>query len=118
MIELSTSATTTTVTVTGDLDLAERATFPELTARVSGLRRQLVVIDLCAVDFMDSTGAAFLISLADLTRRRGGVAVLRGASERVLFVLRICGAMDSFRVDTVHRCPPTGGTTTREAERA
>jgi anti-anti-sigma factor len=106
LIELSTSPTSVTVTATGDLDLAERASFPELTARVSGLRRQLVVIDLCAVDFLDSTGAAFLISLADLTRRRGGVAVHRGASERVLYVLRICGALDSFRVDTAHRCPP------------
>jgi anti-anti-sigma factor len=104
MIELSTSATTTTVTVTGDLDLAERTSFPGLTARVSGLRRQLVVIDMCAATFLDSTGAAFLIALADLTRRRGGVTVLRGAAERDLFVLEVCGAIDEFRIDTQHRC--------------
>ena len=111
MIELSTSPTTATVTVTGDLDLAERTQFPEVTARVNGLRRQLVVVDLCATTFLDSTGAAFLISLAETTRRRGGTTVLRGASERVLYVLEICGVLGSFRLDTHHGCgssEPTG----------
>ena len=106
MIELSTSSTTATVTVTGDLDLAERSQFPGVTARVSGLRRQLVVVDLCATTFLDLTGAAFLISLAETTRRRGGTTVLRGASERVLYVLEICGALDAFRLDAHHACGP------------
>lgn len=104
MIEIATSPTTTTVTVSGDLDLAERAQFPEVTARVSGLRRQLLVIDMCEATFLDSTGAAFLISLADTTSRRGGTTVLRGADDRELFVLEICGALDSFRIDPDHRC--------------
>ena len=104
MIEIATSPTTTTVTVSGDLDLAERGQFPEVTARVSGLRRPLLVIDLCEATFLDSTGAAFLISLADTTARRGGTTVLRGADDRELFVLEICGALDSFRIDPNHRC--------------
>ncbi|SDQ87529.1 STAS domain-containing protein [Quadrisphaera sp. DSM 44207] len=104
MIELSTTPTTATVTVTGDLDLAERGSFPEIAARVAGLRRQLLVADLCATTFLDSSGAAFLISLAESARRRGGVVVLRGASERELFVLEVCGALESFRVDARHRC--------------
>jgi anti-sigma B factor antagonist len=104
MIEISTSSTTTTLTVAGDLDLAEREQFPEIAARVVGLRRQLVVIDMCRVTFMDSTGAAFLISLADAGRKRGGATVLRGADPRDLFVIEICGALDLFRIDTDHRC--------------
>ncbi len=104
MIEISTSATTTTLTIAGDLDLAERDQFPEIAARVVGLRRQLVVIDMCKVTFMDSTGAAFLISLADSGRKRGGATVLRGADARDLFVIEICGALDLFRVDADHRC--------------
>ena len=64
MIQISASATTTTLTVAGDLDLAERDQFPEIAARVVGLRHQLLVVDMCDVTFMDSTGAAFLISLA------------------------------------------------------
>lgn len=104
MIEIATSSTTTTLVIAGDLDLAERDQFPEIAARVVGLRRQLLVIDMCRVTFMDSTGAAFLISLADSGRKRGGATVLRGADERDLFVLEVCGALDLFRVDHDHRC--------------
>ncbi|WP_066586706.1 STAS domain-containing protein [Cellulomonas timonensis] len=99
MIEISTSPTTTTVVIEGDLDLAERDQFPEIAARIVGLRRQLLVIDMCGVTFMDSTGAAFLISLADSGRRRGGATVLRGADARALFVIGVCGALALFRVD-------------------
>jgi anti-sigma B factor antagonist len=109
MIEISTSSTTTTLTVAGDLDLAEREQFPEIAARVVGLRRQLLVIDMCQVTFMDSTGAAFLISLADAGRKRGGATVLRGADPRDLFVIEICGALELFRVDSEHRCDESDG---------
>lgn len=107
MIEIATSPTTTTLVITGDLDLAERDQFPEIASRVVGLRRQLLVIDMCRVTFMDSTGAAFLISLADSGRKRGGATVLRGADERDLFVLEVCGALDMFRVDRDHGCEGT-----------
>ncbi|WP_250447164.1 STAS domain-containing protein [Actinotalea sp. C106] len=106
MIEISMSAATTTIVVSGDLDLSERTQFPEITARVTGLRRQLLVIDMCGVTFMDSTGAAFLISLADAGLKRGGATVLRGCDDRDLFVLEVCGALDLFRIDHEHACPP------------
>ena len=106
MIEILMSAASTTLTISGDLDLAERERFPEITARVTGLRRQLLVLDMCAVTFMDSTGAAFLIALADSSRKRGGATVLRGCDDRDMFVLEVCGALPMFRVDLAHRCPP------------
>jgi len=106
MIEVSMSPATATLVISGDLDLAEREQFPEVAARVTGLRRQLLVIDMCRVTFMDSTGAAFLMSLADSGRKRGGATVLRGCDERDLFVLEICGAMSMFRIDADHVCPP------------
>lgn len=104
MIEVSTSPATTTITIAGDLDLAARSQFPEIAARITGLRRQLLVLDMCGVTFMDSTGAAFLISLADAGRRRGGATILRGCDDRDLFVLEVCGAMELFRVDGEHSC--------------
>ena len=106
MLEISMSSTATTLTISGDLDLAERDQFPEVAARVTGLRRQLLVVDMCGVTFMDSTGAAFLMSLADAARKRGGATVLRGCSERELFVLEVCGALPMFRIDGQHECPP------------
>ena len=110
MIEIAMSPTTTTLAVSGDLDLMEREQFPEVAARVTGLRRQLLVVDMCRVTFMDSTGAAFLISLADAGRKRGGATVLRGCSDRDLFVLEVCGALELFRVDEGHACPPVAST--------
>lgn len=106
MIEISTSPTTTTLVLSGDLDLAERDQFPGVAARIVGLRRQLLVLDMCRVTFMDSTGAAFLISLADAGRKRGGATVLRGADPRDLFVIDVCGATDLFRIDHAHHCGP------------
>lgn len=106
MIEVSMSPATATLVISGDLDLAEREQFPEVAARVTGLRRQLLVIDMCRVTFMDSTGAAFLMSLADAGRKRGGATVLRGCDERELFVLEVCGALPMFRIDGEHLCPP------------
>lgn len=106
MIEIATSPATTTLVIAGDLDLAERDQFPKIAARVVGLRRQLLVIDMCRVTFMDSTGAAFVIALADAGLKRGGATVLRGCDDRDLFVLEVCGALDLFRIDTEHRCAP------------
>lgn len=118
MIEIATSPATATLVISGDLDLGARDQFPEVAARVTGLRRQLLVVDMCSVTFMDSTGAAFLISLADSGRRRGGATVLRGCDERDLFVLEVCGALDLFRLDEDHRCSAEELTARAEAEHA
>ncbi len=107
MIEGAVSGAVLTVTAAGDLDLAERAQFPELVALAAGEDVERVVVDLCAVGFVDSAGASFLVQLAAHAQRDGGAAVLRGASENVLYVLRVCGALPAFDLDEAHRCPPT-----------
>ncbi|MBC7290379.1 MAG: STAS domain-containing protein [Actinotalea sp.] len=116
MIEIAMSSATATLVISGDLDLGAREQFPEVAARVTGLRRQLLVVDMCGVTFMDSTGAAFLISLADAGRRRGGATVLRGCDDRDLFVLEVCGALDLFRIDGDHRCSAEQVAARQEAE--
>ncbi|GAA2526755.1 STAS domain-containing protein [Rarobacter incanus] len=109
MLELATSVTTTTLVIVGDLDFSVKDRFPEVAARIAGLRRSLLVIDMCRTSFVDSTGAAFLISLADAAGRRGGEAILRGCADRHLFVLETCGALDLFRVDADYACPVDSG---------
>jgi anti-anti-sigma factor len=96
MIEVALTPSMTTLVIDGDLDVAERDGFPEVRARVAGLRHGRLVVDMCGVTFMDSTGAAFLISLADESMARGSETVLRGPSDRDLFVLEICGVLDMF----------------------
>jgi len=104
MIEVAASRNATTLTIAGDLDLSARDQFPRAAAHVNGLRSPLVIIDMCRSTFMDSTGAAFLISVAEAASRRGAGTVLRGCGDDALFVLEICGALDSFRLDHDHRC--------------
>lgn len=107
MLELATSPTSVTLTVVGDLDLAEREQFPLVISQVDRLSRQLLVLDLCRATFLDSCGAAFLTCLADLTVRAGGRTAVRGATAQALFVLEVCGGLDPFRIDSEHACPRT-----------
>jgi len=109
VIDGAVSGAELTITAAGDLDLAERAQFPPLVALAEAGGLERVVVDLCAVGFVDSSGASFLVQLATRVRRDGGRAVLRGADEGVLYVLRVCGALEAFDVDASHRCPPTSG---------
>ena len=111
MIEVATTAATTTLVIDGDLDVAERDTFPEIRAQIAGFRNGLLVIDLCGVTFLDSTGAAFLISLAELCHKRGSETVLRGADDRDLFVLEVCGVLDMFVIEP--ECDVEGHAATR-----
>lgn len=104
MIEISTTADETTLTVIGDLDLAAREHLPEVAARLRGLDDDRLVVDMCRATFMDSSGAAFLIELAQTAAARGSTVVLRGCSERDLFVLEICNALSAFQVEDGHRC--------------
>ena len=104
MIELSTTTSTTVVTVSGDLDMSERAHFPDVVTRVNELRRSELVIDLCRAGFVDTSGAWFLVSLAERTQSRQGVSVLRGADDRSLYVLDVLGALRMFQVNDQHFC--------------
>jgi anti-sigma B factor antagonist len=98
MIEVVATPSVTTLVIAGDLDVAERDAFPEVRARIAGMRHGRLVVDMCGVTFMDSMGAAFLISLADGGSGRGSETVLRGAGERDLFVLSVCGVLDMFQI--------------------
>lgn len=101
MIEVVATPSETTLVITGDLDVAERDAFPEARAHIAGMRHGRLVVDMCDVTFMDSTGAAFLISLADAGNARGSQTVLRGPHERDLFVLSVCGVLDLFVIQAV-----------------
>lgn len=107
MAQISTSTTTTTVSLDGDLDLAARDTFDYLVAQVRGMRRRDLVVDMCRVDFMDSSGTSFLMALAAAARQAGGSVRMRGLHERDRFVLEVCGALPLFDLEEGHRCEPT-----------
>ncbi len=104
MIDVVASGSGMLVTVTGDLDLTSRD-YGEATLRRIGLRgRANLTLDLCRMNFMDSTGAAWIAALVEQDKRLGGSTVLRGAGPRDLFVLEVCGVLDRVEVDSTHHC--------------
>jgi anti-anti-sigma factor len=90
LIEVSTTATATTVALSGDLDLTST---PSLTATLSQVlegRPQRLVFDLAAVGFVDCAAARCLVG----TRRflpPGRRPVLRSPAPLVLRVLTLTG---------------------------
>jgi anti-anti-sigma factor len=105
VIEITTSSpTAVTLTIDGDLDLVESSRFGDIVAEVTAATPDELVVDMCRVTFMDSSGAGFLIRLAEALRRRDARTTLRGIASRDEFVLDVCGALDSFTLDRDHHC--------------
>jgi anti-sigma B factor antagonist len=63
-------------------------------------------VDLSEVTFIDSSGVGMLVRLHQLT---GGDMRLRRPSLPVLRVLRICGLVDVFQIDTSRGSPTDDG---------
>ena len=99
VLELQVSGHTAVLVAEDALDLAMHHVFPPIVSRITVLRRPLLIVDMSGVTFMDSTGAGFLIALAHHQRKWCGAIALRGAHDRDLFVLEVCGALDLFRID-------------------
>ena len=82
------------VTVSGDLDLA---TVPRLDAELGGVLAvdgdapspERVVVDLSAVDFVDSSGLTALIKANRRAKEDGLAFVLRAPSDRVMRTLKL-----------------------------
>jgi len=87
------------VDVVGELDLY---TAPVLRDRlldvIEGQGNRFVVVDMAAVDFMDSTGIHVLVKALRLTRERGGDLTLARVPPFVLRVLDVCGLTKAFTI--------------------
>jgi anti-anti-sigma factor len=80
-----------TVAATGQIDLA---TAPQLARALARAQREDVteiVVDLSAVEFLDSTGVGVLVRAARDATRTGARLYLRGAQGAVAQVLEITG---------------------------
>lgn len=83
------------VTITGMLDLrAVDQLRTQLAALVNDDVR--LVIDLGAVEFLDSSGLRALLSARQDVVDRGGSMALRGQSERVQRILEVTGVQNLF----------------------
>ncbi len=82
-----------TITLTGELDLANAAALDEELRRVEATDVDVILVDLCGVSFIDSTGMKVLVTAAARSRARNRL-VLQCAPPNVLRVLRIAGVAD------------------------
>lgn len=81
----------TVVAVSGELDVFTAPTFEaRLSELVQGGRTRLV-IDLSAVDFLDSTGLGVLVKALKWVRERDGTLAVVASEDRITKVFRITG---------------------------
>ena len=91
---------TVSVSVEGELDLANAA---ELEARLVAVDAEAparVVLDLAALAFVDSTGLRVLLQADSRARERGYELALRAVTPTVLRVLEMTGALDVLRIES------------------
>jgi anti-sigma B factor antagonist len=83
------------VALRGQLDMAEAASVAAALAAVAASEPQIIV-DLAALEFIDSSGVAALVRGRNLARRAGGELLLAAPQQQVLRVLTLTRLIDVF----------------------
>ncbi len=92
---------TLVVTLAGDVDLHRTPELQQELVRVVERRPRRIVLDLTAVQYMDSSGVASLVKLLSSTRRQNVELKLCGLTHRVRSIFEIT------RLETVFDICPT-----------
>jgi anti-anti-sigma factor len=77
------------IVLTGELDIATAPKLEEEVRRLEAEGRNLIVIDLRGLEFMDSSGLRALLAADTRARERGARLVIVRGDERIQRVLRI-----------------------------
>ena len=86
-----------TVIAAGDINLAGGPLLDTAILRLEGSKP--VVIDLAAVEFIDSSGLRSLLAASRRAEGRGTTVVLRRPSSGVLRLLGITGTTEQFQIE-------------------
>lgn len=89
----------TTITLNGRLTFAENGDFRRMLAGLEQGGAHTVVLDLSALEFMDSTGMGMLLVARDVVAGRGGQVVLRNAGGQVGRMLNLAKFSDFFTME-------------------
>lgn len=81
--------TATTLTVRGSLDINTAPQLAEEIDRIVGGRPKQVLVDLSALDLIDSSGVAALVKLYKGVRAAGGVITISGARDQPLSIFKL-----------------------------
>jgi len=97
-LTVSDSASETVLTVAGEINMT---TSPELRReliRVDEQRPARLVVDLSAVDYIDSSGIATLLEALGRARRQQRQLLLRGLREKIMAVFRLARLDEVFTI--------------------
>jgi anti-sigma B factor antagonist len=83
------SSESTTLTVRGSLDINTAAQLGEEVDRIVGNGPLLVIVDLSALDLIDSSGVAALVKLYKAVRSSGGTVLISGARDQPLAIFKL-----------------------------
>ena len=89
----------TVVSVAGDLDIASVASVRHLLDRAVATGADPLVLDLCDVTFMDSTGVVMIVQAQKRAASSGARFLLRGVTAQPRRVLQIVGVADTLTVE-------------------
>ncbi len=95
-VEVRTVGDCTVVDVDGEVDVYTAPRLREKLTEVAGAGKHHLVIDLDAVDFLDSTGLGVLVGALKRVRAEDGFVRLVCNTERLLKILRITGLSKVF----------------------
>ena len=88
---ITASAGTATVTLEGELDLANCESLGEVLREVTNRKPDHVIVDLAQVSFLDSSGIRCLIGAVQDAARSGTGLVVRQPQAAVRRVMEVCG---------------------------
>ncbi len=83
------SSDSTTLTVRGSLDINTAAQLGDEIDRIVGERPKIVVVDLAALDLIDSSGVAALVKLYKGVRATGGNVTISGVRDQPLAIFKL-----------------------------
>lgn len=91
-----------TVCLGGDVDLHHSPAVRNELIRLSTDQPTRMIVDLSAVDYMDSSGVATLVQALQQVKRYNGQLVLVGPNDRVLSIFQIARLDSIFRIVATH----------------
>ncbi len=68
--------------------------------QISDIRPKKTVLDLSALDFMDSSGLGLIMGRYSLMKKLGGEFTVRNPNERVVKIFKLAGLERMVRVET------------------
>ena len=86
------------VDVAGEVDVFSASELANQLTQLFDAGRRIVMVDLTAVTFLDSTGLGTLVAARNRAEEAGGQLPVIGSGDRVMKLFRITGLEDVFEI--------------------